>query len=159
MRMKRATESVWDYPRPPRVEKTSERVLVVHDGKTLIDTTTSIRVLETSHPPTYYLPIDGFPSGALLPTAGASMCEFKGMANYYNVLIGGQTLERAAWAYMNPQPGFELLRGMVALYPGRFEFCSINGEIVLAQEGDFYGGWINSWITGPFKGGPLTMGW
>jgi uncharacterized protein (DUF427 family) len=152
-------ESVWDYPRPPRVEKSSDRVLVIQDGKTLIDTTDSVRVLETSHPPTYYLPIDGFLSGALLPTAGASMCEFKGMANYYDVVIGGWTAERAAWAYKNPQPGFELLRGMVALYPGRFEFCSVNGEKVLAQEGDFYGGWINSWITGPFKGGPLTMGW
>lgn len=155
----RITESVWDYPRPPRVEQSNDRVQIIHGGKTVIDTSNSVRVLETSHPPTYYLPISGFATGVLVPTAGASMCEFKGMANYYDVTVDGITLDSAAWGYKNPQRGFELLSGMVALYPGRFESCSVNGEKVQAQEGDFYGGWINSWITGPFKGGPLTMGW
>jgi uncharacterized protein (DUF427 family) len=134
-------------------------VQIIHGGQTLIDTSNSVRVLETSHPPTYYLPITDFPAGALVPASGASMCEFKGLANYYDVVIGEETFERAAWGYKKPQRGFELLQGTVALYPGRFEFCSVNGEKAQAQEGDFYGGWINSWITGPFKGGPLTMGW
>lgn len=157
--MLRETESVWDFPRPPRVENTQDRIIVKHGDIILIDTADCVRVLETSHPPTYYLQIRDFLPNSLIPVAGNSMCEFKGLANYFDVKLGNVKFERSAWGYKTPNRGFELLAGRVAIYPGNFDFCSVNGEKVIAQEGDFYGGWINSWITGPFKGGPQTMGW
>ncbi len=157
--VKRAVESVWDYPRPPRAEATSDRVTVRHRGQLLIDTTNALRVLETSHPPTIYLPLAEFAPGALVPVEGQTYCEFKGAATYFDIHIGGEVLARAAWTYLDPSPRYRELLGTVSLYPGRLEDCSVAGERVLAQPGDFYGGWITSWITGPFKGGPGTMGW
>jgi len=156
---KRAVESVWDYPRPPRVEASRDRVTVRHRDQLLIDTTNALRVLETSHPPTFYLPLAEFAPGVLVPVEGQTYCEFKGAASYYDVHIGGDVIARAAWTYLDPSPRYRELLGMVSLYPGRLEDCSVAGEKVLAQPGDFYGGWITSWITGPFKGGPGTMGW
>lgn len=153
------TESVWDYPRPPRVEPSSEHVVVEHAGQVLVDTTTSYRVLETSHPPTYYLPRDAFAPGVLRPAEGRSWCEWKGQAAYFDLVVGEVVLERAAWTYPEPSPGFEVLRDHVALYPGRVDRCTVDDEVVVAQPGDFYGGWITSRVTGPFKGGPGTRGW
>lgn len=152
-------ESVWDYPRPPRVEATSDRVTVTLGGVVVADTVRSLRVLETSHPPVYYLPRADVVDGSLLPAAGQSYCEFKGRAGYLDVRSGNVTAARAAWYYPDPSPGFEALRDHVAIYPGSMEECTVAGERVAAQEGDFYGGWITSRVVGPFKGAPGTLGW
>lgn len=148
-------ESVWDYPRPPRVETMGERITIALDGRTILDTTDSVRVLETSHPPVYYLPRASFAPGVLRAAAGSSFCEFKGAAGYLSV----GSAERAAWFYRAPAAGYEALVDRVAVYPGAMERCTIDGETVVAQEGDFYGGWITARVVGPFKGAPGTWGW
>ena len=152
-------ESVWDYPRPPRVEPRSERVIVRLGGQVIADTTDAVRVLETSHPPVYYLPLDSFPAGVLVPVEGTSFCEFKGEAHYFDVVAGGVVVPRAGWTYPEPTRGFEALSTRVALYPEHMDSCEVNGEQVTFQEGGFYGGWITRQIVGPFKGGPGTAGW
>ncbi len=156
---KSTKESVWDYPRPPRVEPVSAHVSVVHNGVTLVSTNRAVRVLETSHPPTYYLPIADFAEGVLVPTSGSSYCEFKGMASYFDIVTPGERISRGAWTYEKPSKGFTQLSGTVALYASRVDECRVGDEIVTPQEGDFYGGWITSNIEGPFKGAPGTMGW
>lgn len=154
------TESVWDYPRPPIVVPSSERVVIELDAETVVETRASLRVLETSHPPVYYVPVDAVAPGLLVPVPGQTWCEFKGAASYFDVVSpGGRILDRAAWHYPEPSDGFEALSGHVAFYPGRMDRCSVDGEDVGAQEGDFYGGWITSRVAGPFKGGPGTRGW
>jgi len=152
-------ESVWDYPRPPRIEPSSRLVQVVFNGRTVAETRESVRVLETSHPPTYYLPPEGVRREYLHPTDRMSACEFKGLATYYSLVVDGTVSENAAWSYHDPTPGFEGIRDYVAFYPGRVDACYVDGERVQAQEGNFYGGWITSEIRGPFKGGPGTAGW
>lgn len=152
-------ESVWDYPRPPRVEPVSSHISVTHLGQQLVSTNQAVRVLETSHPPSYYLPIKDFAPGVLVAVSGQSYCEFKGAASYFDLVVNGQVASRAAWTYENPTKGFESLRGKVALYASRFDQCTVGDEVVVPQEGDFYGGWITSNIVGPFKGAPGTMGW
>ena len=152
-------ESVWDYHRPPRVERVDVRVTIDLGGERVVDTRDVVRVLETSHPPVYYLPMSAFADGALSPAAGASFCEFKGAARYLTVHGGGRTAERAAWTYPDPSAGFEALRDRVAVYAGPMDACTIDGEPVIPQAGSFYGGWITSRIVGPFKGGPGSMGW
>ncbi len=157
-------ESVWDYPRPPVVEPSDEHVVVCLGATVVADTRRALRVLETSHPPTYYLPLADLAGGALVPVDGVTtVCEFKGRAVYFDVVVtgddGARTVRRrAAWAYPSPAPGYEALAGHVALYPGRFA-CTVDGEPVEAQEGDFYGGWRTSRVVGPFKGGAGTWGW
>ena len=152
-------ESVWDYPRPPRVEATTDRIRIRFGGETIADTTDAVRVLETSHPPVYYLPRSAFPEGTLDKAAGASFCEFKGAAKYVTLRGGSARAESAGWYYPNPSPGYELLTDRVAVYPSAMDSCEVNGEIVAAQAGDFYGGWITSRVVGPFKGEAGTMGW
>ncbi|SDS97181.1 DUF427 domain-containing protein [Microterricola viridarii] len=156
---KTGQESVWDYPRPPRVEHRLEQVTVRLGGRVIVETTDAVRVLETSHPPVYYLPIAAFPVGALVAAEGTSLCEFKGQAHYFDVVAGGARARRAGWTYPHPRRGFEALSDRVALYPGAMDSCEVDGERVLAQAGGFYGGWITSRIVGPFKGGPGTIGW
>jgi uncharacterized protein (DUF427 family) len=151
-------ESVWDYPRPPRVEPSSRRVRVELAGELIVDTTRAHRVLETSHPPTYYVPRDDVAPGVLLPSRGrATFCEWKGSASYYDVVAGGKTVARAAWTYHEPSAGFEAIRDAVAFYPGLMDACFLDDERVAAQAGD-YGGWITSDVVGPFKGMPGTSG-
>ena len=153
-------ESVWSFPRPPRVDPSNEHVTVRFRGATICDTNHPIRVLETSHPPTYYLPEVDFAPGVLRATAGSSFCEFKGQAHYFDVVgPDGRVAPRAAWGYAQPMPGFEQLRGHVALYAGAMDECLVNDERVTPQPGDFYGGWITSRVVGPFKGSPGSMGW
>jgi len=154
-----AKESVWDYPRPPRVEPVSAHIDVVHRGVTLVSTNSAVRVLETSHPPTYYLPIADFTEGILVPVDGHSFCEYKGMASYFDLIVEGERIDRGAWTYENPARGYEALAGKVALYASRVDQCRVGDEIVTSQEGDFYGGWITSNLEGPFKGAPGTLGW
>jgi uncharacterized protein (DUF427 family) len=153
-------ESVWDYPRPPRVEPTERRIRVLLDGVTIVDTRRAHRVLETSHPPVYYVPLEDVASGVLEPAAGReTFCEWKGLASYFDVVVGGRRIIRGAWAYPDPGPGFEAIEGAVAFYPAPMDACYVDDERVLAQEGDFYGGWITSDVVGPFKGPPGTRGW
>ena len=153
-------ESVWDYPRPPRVDPSGEHVLVRFGGAVVCDTRAPIRVLETSHPPTYYLPVADFASGALRPAEGRSLCEWKGWAAYFDVVGGdGRVAEAAAWGYPEPLPGFEPLRDHVAVYAAEMDACLVEGELVEPQPGAFYGGWITSRVVGPFKGVPGSMGW
>jgi uncharacterized protein (DUF427 family) len=156
---RRETESVWDYPRPPRLEPCNDRIQVRFQGQTIIDTDQSYRVLETSHPPTYYLPKDALRGANLEPAAGATFCEWKGKASYFDIVRDGGRADRAAWEYANPNRGYEALRDHIAIYAAAMDEIIVNGERVNAQEGSFYGGWITSWITGPFKGGAGTWGW
>ena len=152
-------ESVWDYPRPPRTENVEEKVKVVFGGVTLAYTTRAKRVLETSHPPVYYIPPGDIRMEHLRPSDGASYCEWKGLARYYDLVVDGRTEERAAWFYPEPTPPFRDLTDYVAFYPSRMDACWVGEEKVQAQEGDFYGGWISPNIVGPFKGPPGTRGW
>jgi uncharacterized protein (DUF427 family) len=154
-------ESVWDYPRPPRIEPSPARIRVLLGGALIAETSSSFRVLETSHPPVYYIPLSAVAAGALQESrAGASFCEFKGAAVYYDVNgPGARRVAQAAWGYPDPSPAFAQLRDTVAFYPGAMDECTVDGELVTAQPGDFYGGWITSAIRGPFKGGPGTLGW
>jgi uncharacterized protein (DUF427 family) len=152
-------ESVWDYPRPPRVERTGKRVVVRHRGVNVADSTRSWRVLETSHPPVYYVPADDIAPGLLQRATGSSFCEFKGTAGYWDLVVGDARVRDAAWSYDHPSPDYAVLAGALAFYPGRVDECTVDGERVRPQEGDFYGGWITDDIAGPFKGGPGTRGW
>jgi uncharacterized protein (DUF427 family) len=153
-------ESVWDYPRPPRVEPSSRRIRVELGGESVADTTRAHRVLETSHPPVYYVPLDDVAPGVLTPSGGRpTFCEWKGIASYYDASVDGRRVERAAWTYRDPRPGFEEIRDAVAFYPGRVDACFVDDELVSAQPGDFYGGWITTDVVGPFKGDPGTSGW
>ena len=152
-------ESVWDYPRPPRVERSHESVEIRLGGRVIASSDRTLRVLETSHPPTYYLPSESFVAGALVPAGGGSWCEFKGEAAYFDVVSGDAVAPRAAWTYPRPTPGYEVLVGHVAVMPGAVDACTVDGEVVVPQEGDFYGGWVTSRVVGPFKGPPGTWGW
>ena len=156
---KAGQESVWDYPRPPRVEVTSKRVQIFFNGVLLVDTTRAIRVLETSHPPSYYIPQADIRMEYLTKTARKTVCEFKGQASYWTVKVGDKEASDAGWSYENPANGYDAIEGYIAFYPSRMEACFVNDEKVMAQEGDFYGGWITSDIVGPFKGGAGTWGW
>jgi uncharacterized protein (DUF427 family) len=152
-------ESVWDYPRPPRVEPTSKVVRVEFNGVVIAETNRAKRVLETSHPPVYYIPLDDIRREYLSPTRHHTFCEFKGAASYWTVTVGERSSQNAAWSYADPSPGFEAIRDHLAFYPKRVDACYVNDEKVIPQEGDFYGGWITSEIVGPFKGAPGTRGW
>ncbi len=155
----RPRESVWDYPRPPRLESVPHRLRVEFAGLVIAATGRGWRVLETSHPPVYYVPPEDVRRDLLVPAAGSSICEFKGRARYWTILAGGRRSEAAAWSYPAPVSAFAPIRDHFAFYASRVDACSIDGEIATAQPGDFYGGWITSWIEGPFKGGPGTRGW
>jgi uncharacterized protein (DUF427 family) len=152
-------ESVWDYPRPPRLEGSDKLVQVVFNGVTIAETRRAKRVLETSHPPVYYIPPDDIRMEHLKPSTGGSFCEWKGAAAYYTVEVGERVTEGAAWYYPRPTAPFAAIANYVAFYPGRMDACYVDGERVTPQPGDFYGGWITSDIVGPFKGERGTMGW
>ncbi|MGD9049028.1 MAG: DUF427 domain-containing protein [Anaerolineae bacterium] len=152
-------ESVWDYPRPPRVEETARHVQVFFNGEVIADTRRAKRVLETSHPPVYYIPPQDVRMECLTKAGRRTWCEWKGQAGYYSLSVGSRRVEDAAWFYPRPTPGYEAIQGHVAFYPAKMDACYVDGERVQAQPGDFYGGWITSEIVGPFKGGPGTMGW
>lgn len=152
-------ESVWDYPRPPRIEPTARRIRVLFAGIVIADSTRALRLLETSHPPNYYIPTSDICMEYLAPTPRHSFCEFKGTASYYTIQVGERRVEDAAWFYPRPTAEFVALAGYVAFYPGRMDACYVDDEQVTPQAGDYYGGWITSDVVGPFKGGPNTRGW
>jgi len=152
-------ESVWDYPRPPRVERSSKSIKVVFNGVVIAESNRAYRILETSHPPVYSIPQEDVKMEYFSPTSRRTFCEFKGQASYWTINVNGTTAENAAWSYPNPDAGYEAIKDHISVYPGRMDACYVDGEQVVAQEGDFYGGWITSDIVGPFKGAPGTRGW
>lgn len=152
-------ESVWDYPRPPAVDASGERVEVFLGAERIAATDAPLRVLETSHPPTYYLPRSAFVPGSLRVAPGSSFCEFKGTADYLDLVAGDIVVPAAAWFYPQPTAGYRVLADHVALYPGRVTRVTVNGELVRPQPGEFYGGWITDRVAGPFKGAPGSRFW
>ncbi|MDJ0860564.1 MAG: DUF427 domain-containing protein [Dinoroseobacter sp.] len=153
------TENVQNYPRPPALEPVGARLRVVLSGAVIADTTQGFRVLETHHPPTYYIPIPDVLAGVLQPAAGRSWCEWKGQAQYFDVKANDVVSHKAAWGYPEPTARFVALRDHVAFYPERMEACFVGDEMVESQPGSFYGGWVTSNLTGIVKGGPGTEGW
>ena len=152
-------EDVWAYPRPPRVEPVAQSIRIVFAGRPIAETSVAFRVLETSHPPVYYLPQSAFADGVLEPASGQSYCEWKGDARYWTLRAGGQVAERAGWSYPDPTPAFAAIRDHVAVYAGSMDACFVGDEQVTPQPGGFYGGWVTKDLKGPFKGGPGSMGW
>lgn len=153
-------ERVWDYPRPPAVRPCDRRVWVEFAGEVLADSVHALRVLETSHPPTIYIPPDDVRLSLLTASdVRPTWCEFKGSAHYLDAIVGGQHARAVAWSYASPAAGYEALRDHVAFYPGRVDGASLDDERVQVQRGDFYGGWITGDLIGPFKGPPGTGAW
>lgn len=152
-------ESVWDYPRPPRLEPTAKRLRVVFGGVTLAETTRGLRVLETSHPPVYYFPPADVRMERLVPARGGSFCEWKGMAAYFDVEVGDKRAVTAAWTYPDPTPAFLAIKDHLAFYPHLMDACLVGDERARPQAGGFYGGWITGDVVGPFKGAPGSAGW
>ena len=155
----RPTERVAGYPRPPRLECSDRLIRILLGGGTIAETRDAFRVLETFHPPSWYLPPDAFRPGVLRPAPGGSFCEWKGRARYWTLAAGGVVAEAAGWSYPDPTPAFADIQDHVAVYAGRMEACFVDGERVVPQPGGFYGGWITAELVGPFKGGPGTLGW
>jgi uncharacterized protein (DUF427 family) len=152
-------ESVWDYPRPPALEATSKQIQILFNEVLIAQTNRAQRVLETSHPPFYYIPPEDVRLEYLTLVERSTFCEWKGFAGYYTLVVGDRTAEQAAWFYADPTPQFEGIRNYIAFYAGRMDACFVDGERVQSQAGDFYGGWITSDIVGRFKGEPGTWGW
>jgi uncharacterized protein (DUF427 family) len=152
-------ESVWEYPRPPRVEPSDKHIQIIFNGEIIAETRRAKRVLETSHPPVYYIPPEDVKLQYLERTRQRTFCEYKGVAGYYTLRVGDQRVSDAAWFYEAPSPGYEALTDHVAFYPSKMDACFVDGEQVQAQPGDFYGGWITRDIVGPFKGDKGTWGW
>ncbi len=153
-------ESVWDYPRPPRMEESNKHIQVVYNGIVIAESRRAKRILETSHPPVYYLPPEDVQVAEYFkPTTHTTFCEWKGAASYYTLSVGNKSIPNAAWYYRQPTYPYEALANYIAFYPSKMDACYINGEKVRAQPGDFYGGWITSEVVGPFKGGAGTFGW
>ncbi|MGI9381969.1 MAG: DUF427 domain-containing protein [Methyloligellaceae bacterium] len=152
-------ESVWDYPRPPRLEPVSDALKVVFADRTIAETERGLRVLETSQPPAYYFPPEDTQMALLRPSPRQTLCEFKGWAVYWDIVIDERVSEAAAWSYPDPLSDYFPLEDYLAFYPRAVDLCSVGDETVQAQPGDFYGGWITSNIRGPFKGAPGSEGW
>jgi uncharacterized protein (DUF427 family) len=152
-------ESVWDYPRPPRLEAAGRHLKIIFNGITIAETNRAYRVLETSHPPVYYFPPEDVRMELLSQSSETSFCEWKGRAGYYSIKAGEKEIPKAAWFYPAPAEGFVEIKNYVAFYPSKMDACFVDGEAAQMQEGDFYGGWITSEIVGPFKGGLGTRGW
>lgn len=152
-------ESVWDYPRPPAIEQFNKHIRIIFNEQIIADTNDSFRILETSHPPSYYLPKSSFKDGTLIKTNKTSYCEFKGMAHYYDIKWEDQRAAGAAWGYQNPTEHYSGIKDHVCVYGHLMDACYIGDELIIPQPGGFYGGWITNNIVGPFKGGPNSWGW
>ena len=152
-------ESVWDYPRPPRIEDTTKHIEIIFNGEKIVDTRRAKRGLETSHPPTYYIPVADIKMEYLTKSDRQTYCEWRGWACYYHLTVGDRNALNVAWYYTEIFPDYEELKGHVAFYPRPMDACYVDGEKVTPQPGDFYAGWITSDIVGPFKGEPGTRGW
>lgn len=152
-------ESVWDYPLPPAIRASDEEIIVILGGVEICETRTSWRILEKGHPPTYYLPRPAFIEGSLRPGRGMSFCEWKGRASYLDVIGGSKIAPQAGWFYPHPNARFSAIVDHVAIYAGAVDECLVDGERVVPQPGSYYGGWITSNASGPFKGAPGSESW
>ena len=152
-------ESVWDYPRPPRVEVVPERLRVVVGGTTVADTTRGLRVLETAGAPVYYFPSDDVRMDLFVASPRSTFCEWKGGASYHTLAVDGREIENVAWSYADPKPGYEAIRGHLAFYAAKVDEAWVGDEQASPQPGGFYGGWVTSRIVGPMKGEPGSEGW
>ena len=152
-------ESVWDYPRPPRLEDTDKHIQVIFNGIVLANTKHAKRILETTHPPVYYIPPTDVKMEYLTTTSRTTYCEWKGVASFYTINVDNKTAPNSAWYYRQPSAGYEDIKDYIAFYPSKMDECYVDSEKVEEQKGDFYGGWITKNIVGPFKGGPGTFGW
>ena len=152
-------ESVWDYPRPPRVERVDQTIRVEFGGIVLAESDCAYRVIETASPPVYYLPPDDVRTEYIEPSGHSSMCEWKGESRYWSVRMGQHLIENAAWSYPEPWPGYEAIAGYLAFYAGKMDACYVGKHRVTPQPGEYYGGWITPDIVGPFKGEPGTGHW
>lgn len=152
-------ESVWDYPRPPRLELAGRTLRIEVGDRVLAETTRGLRVLETSHPPTYYFPPEDVDESLLVQIERTTFCEWKGSAAYVDVLVGEVRRPGAGWRYLRPTPDFQALTGHYAFYAQMMDACFVDGERAEPQPGEFYGGWVTSHVVGPFKGIPGSRGW
>jgi uncharacterized protein (DUF427 family) len=152
-------ESVWSYPRPAIAESCGRHIRIVHRGIVIAETRQAVRTLETSHPPSYYIPPGDVAPDILRQSANRSFCEWKGAASYFDVVVAGETLHDVAWSYANPSVTFISLRDHIAFYARPVDLCTVDGETVTPQPGDFYGGWVTSHVAGPFKGIPGSRFW
>lgn len=152
-------ESVWDYPRPPRLEPCSRNIRVYFAGEQIAESARSLRLLETSHPPAYYVPAQDVRMKFLRASGKRSFCEFKGAASYWDLRVGERVSSAAAWSYAAPADAYRALADHLCFYAGRVDECFVDEMRVQPQPGDFYGGWITADLVGPFKGGPGTLGW
>ncbi len=150
---------MWDYPRPPRLEPTDRHISIYFNKLLIAESRRAWRVLETSHPPVYYIPPQDIRAGCLVQSPGRSWCEWKGQAAYFNVVVGEKVAQNAAWSYPQPTKPFAAIKDHVAFYAGLMDRCLVDGEKVIPQPGGFYGGWITSDVVGPFKGAPGTSFW
>lgn len=152
-------ESVWSYPRPPRLEPTTKRLQVILNDVVIADTTRGFRVLETSHPPSYYFPPEDVDTAFIIPAKGSTLCEWKGAPRYFSFEVDGKRAERASWSYPNPTSSFARIKDYLSFYATPFDACLVDGERVTPQPGNFYGGWVTQDVVGPFKGVPGSWGW
>jgi uncharacterized protein (DUF427 family) len=152
-------ESVWDYPRPPEVRCEARLVRIFLAGRSIAESGRALRVCETSSPPTVYVPVEDVARQWLEPAEEQSLCEWKGIAHFWNARVGERFVPAVGWSYPEPDEGFEMLRDHLAFYPGRVDVCTLDGEPVRPQPGGFYGGWVTREIVGPFKGEPGSEHW
>ena len=152
-------ESVWDYPRPPAIRPDDRLVTVIFAGQEIARSSSAIRILETSHPPTFYIPPQEVHTSSLEPSQQTSFCEFKGQAVYFDLRAGDRLSRVAAWCYPEPAAAYVSITGYYAIYSNKVDKCTVGGQVVKPQPGDFYGGWITPDVVGPFKGEPGTMSW
>ena len=158
MEPKPGQESVWSYPRPPRLERDPRRVAVIVEGTTVAETRQAFRVLETASPPAFYLPPQDIRMDYIEPSPGSSICEWKGAAVYWSLRVDAGLVSNAGWSYPEPFEGFEAMADYISFFPAKVE-CRVAGELVAPQPGGFYGGWVTREIVGPFKGLPGTEWW
>ncbi|MEM9982975.1 MAG: DUF427 domain-containing protein [Bacteroidota bacterium] len=156
---KKGQESVWDYPRPPLLEEVHKTIEVFFNGEQIAHTNKAYRVLETSHPPVYYIPFEDVKQAYLLPSDSATYCEWKGRGLYYHLKVKEKTVKDAAWYYDNPTKRFAPIKNYLAFYAHKMDKCLVDGELVTPQPGNFYGGWVTKDIVGPFKGIEGSWGW
>ena len=152
-------ENVWDYPRPAIYQYHEGQIEVIVNKNTIAKTNNAIRVIETSHPPTYYIPTEDVKVNLLRKSKSKSFCEWKGEANYLDLFTSTRKISNIGWYYSSPKKEFEKIKNFISFYASKTEKCIVNGELVEKQDGDFYGGWITKNLIGPFKGGSGTLEW
>ena len=152
-------ESVWDYPRPPGLEPTVSLIRIIFAGVLIAESRQAIRIIETSCPPVYYIPPDHIHTEYVVQIGVGTLCEWKGLAQYWSVRVGNKVIESAAWSYPDPELPYTRIRDYLAFYPGKMDTCMVDDQIAIAQESDYYGGWITPDIVGPFKGQPGSEEW